>query len=521
MNGLFDFTFNKLITRSVVRILYPVLLGVNALGLLVGVIAAFVSNPLVGVVALLVAPVVLAINMIMLRVVFEFYVVVFSMHEQLGHLGRQAAAGYGRSTAEIPPGQYTGERYPDAGGQLAVPGPGQRQDGWQDAQGPDMHTYANPAETAPSGSHGVPDQAASWQHADSARQEAQHFGYQAPQETDGQASWGNNEVPPQPWETEQPSQYDHPEPAGTHQGTHNGSNLGQHDLPAQQHGWTVVASAGSSDNSSGPQVGPELGQQSAARPPGMHQTSYDGDDPGQHNAPAQQQAQRQEWQPAANTPPTRNDSGPQGNPNQQFHPATGRPVNSVPPQPAQPNPAHAPGSLGQQPSWPPAAGTGLPHSGTERQADPEQGKQGFGGLENETAAALAKLARRHEEAVPLEQRFGNHHPDVGHDVGGTLPQAGPSVPGSGDQARLPGYGQPGHTRAGTPPPGYGQPSYDGGYAQQDANPAGPARETHGAPGGAPAAQWRGQNADAAPQRPGEQPQEEPDAWLRELGDGRR
>lgn len=81
--GLFDWRFQNLITPTLVRWLYPLLIGVGVLYWLIFLFAAFAGEPVMGVLVLLLGPVFLMVYVAFVRLMFELYFAVVRMSEDI------------------------------------------------------------------------------------------------------------------------------------------------------------------------------------------------------------------------------------------------------------------------------------------------------------------------------------------------------------------------------------------------------------------------------------------------------
>ena len=75
---LFDFTFSQFVSETLVRVLYLVAIGLAVIAAIIAIIAAFFNyNLYVGISVLILAPLVLLVYIVIVRVIFEFVIVVF------------------------------------------------------------------------------------------------------------------------------------------------------------------------------------------------------------------------------------------------------------------------------------------------------------------------------------------------------------------------------------------------------------------------------------------------------------
>lgn len=91
LGSLLDFGFQKFITLSVIKVLYMLGAGVIALGLILGMISAFLQNGAIGVLVLGVGPLVALVALVFLRVWLELVVVIFRIGDHTGKLVQQGS----------------------------------------------------------------------------------------------------------------------------------------------------------------------------------------------------------------------------------------------------------------------------------------------------------------------------------------------------------------------------------------------------------------------------------------------
>ena len=83
LRALFDFSFSQFITTRLIRLLYAIGVVIAALSALGGIIRGFNESAGAGVVALIVAPLVFLLVVIIARVWLELVIVVFRIAEYL------------------------------------------------------------------------------------------------------------------------------------------------------------------------------------------------------------------------------------------------------------------------------------------------------------------------------------------------------------------------------------------------------------------------------------------------------
>jgi hypothetical protein len=89
--GLLDISFSEFVTESVIRILYIVLVVLGLIALLTGVVVIFANIGISeGVGALILAPVVYFLFIVIIRVFLEFFIVIFRIADYLEELVENA-----------------------------------------------------------------------------------------------------------------------------------------------------------------------------------------------------------------------------------------------------------------------------------------------------------------------------------------------------------------------------------------------------------------------------------------------
>lgn len=82
--GLLDISFSRFVTESVVKILYVVAVVLAGIFMLVGIIGAFLNYGVSqGIGALILAPVVLFVIVVFIRILFEIFIVIFRIADYL------------------------------------------------------------------------------------------------------------------------------------------------------------------------------------------------------------------------------------------------------------------------------------------------------------------------------------------------------------------------------------------------------------------------------------------------------
>ena len=95
--GLLDVSFSRFVTEGVIKILYVIAVALAAIFIGVGVFAAFANYGITeGIGALIVAPVVFFLVAVLIRVLFEIFIVIFRIADYL----RVIAENTKKSSAE-------------------------------------------------------------------------------------------------------------------------------------------------------------------------------------------------------------------------------------------------------------------------------------------------------------------------------------------------------------------------------------------------------------------------------------
>ena len=89
LGTLFDFSFRRFITVDIIKVLYALILVLIALGWLLGVISAFGSGFLAGLVGLVLVTIAAIIQVIFARVWLEIIVVIFRIGENTSILAER------------------------------------------------------------------------------------------------------------------------------------------------------------------------------------------------------------------------------------------------------------------------------------------------------------------------------------------------------------------------------------------------------------------------------------------------
>ena len=80
MDKLFDFKFDYLITRTVLKVLYAILVGILTIGAFVGILSFASDGFLVAIIAVVIG---YLITLLLLRVLFEDRLIKFQMAEDI------------------------------------------------------------------------------------------------------------------------------------------------------------------------------------------------------------------------------------------------------------------------------------------------------------------------------------------------------------------------------------------------------------------------------------------------------
>ncbi len=126
--GIFDVSFSKFVTPSVIKIVYIIFMVVLGLGYLIAVISAFSEDAIAGVVVLVVGPIVAFLYLLLIRVMLEALLAAIRTAENTTELLRIQSGG-GAAMAGPPQPPYGG---PQPGQQShGGPPPGQQPYGGQ------------------------------------------------------------------------------------------------------------------------------------------------------------------------------------------------------------------------------------------------------------------------------------------------------------------------------------------------------------------------------------------------------
>ena len=96
ISTLFDLTFTRFISETLISVLYMVAVILAGIAVIVGVITAFTNEIIYGVTSLVLAPIIFFIYVIAVRVLFEFVIVIFRIADH----ARQIAENTGNEAGE-------------------------------------------------------------------------------------------------------------------------------------------------------------------------------------------------------------------------------------------------------------------------------------------------------------------------------------------------------------------------------------------------------------------------------------
>ncbi len=92
ISALLDFSFTQFISVKLVKVLYLVSIVLAAIFIVVAIIVAFSNGISYGIGALILAPVLFAIDVVIMRVIFEFVVVIFRIAQFSHQIAENTAA---------------------------------------------------------------------------------------------------------------------------------------------------------------------------------------------------------------------------------------------------------------------------------------------------------------------------------------------------------------------------------------------------------------------------------------------
>jgi hypothetical protein len=92
VSALLDFSFTQFISVKLVKVLYFVAIILAAIFIVVGIFVAFSNGISYGIGAIILAPVLFAIDVIIVRVIFEFVVVIFRIAQFTHQIAENTAA---------------------------------------------------------------------------------------------------------------------------------------------------------------------------------------------------------------------------------------------------------------------------------------------------------------------------------------------------------------------------------------------------------------------------------------------
>jgi len=99
--ALFDFSFSQFVTTRLVRFLYGMLVVIDVLVTLVVIVRAFGEGAGAGLVALILAPILLLILVVITRVYLEIIIVIFRIAEYLREMSGRGGAEQSGSAQRV------------------------------------------------------------------------------------------------------------------------------------------------------------------------------------------------------------------------------------------------------------------------------------------------------------------------------------------------------------------------------------------------------------------------------------
>ena len=100
LNALFDFSFSKFITLSIVKLLYAIGIAVALIATLGMVGTSFTQGVVAGIIALMVSPIFFLLYVIALRVWLELVIVIFRIADHTAKIAGET--GQGEQESESP-----------------------------------------------------------------------------------------------------------------------------------------------------------------------------------------------------------------------------------------------------------------------------------------------------------------------------------------------------------------------------------------------------------------------------------
>lgn len=112
--GIFDLSFSRFITPTVIKIVYILFIVVIALALLAAIISGFVADPVAGLLTLVFGPIGAVLYVLLIRVMLEALLAMIRTAENTAELLR--IQGGGPAMAAAPGQPYGGPQPPPYGG---------------------------------------------------------------------------------------------------------------------------------------------------------------------------------------------------------------------------------------------------------------------------------------------------------------------------------------------------------------------------------------------------------------------
>lgn len=121
--GIFDVSFSKFITPTVVKVVYIILMVLLALGYVVAVISGFTNDAAAGFLVLILGPIFVILYLLLIRVSLEALVAVVRTAENTTELLRVQGGGGGGPVGQWQPQGGPPPGQPPYGGPPQQPGP--------------------------------------------------------------------------------------------------------------------------------------------------------------------------------------------------------------------------------------------------------------------------------------------------------------------------------------------------------------------------------------------------------------
>jgi len=92
IGDLFDLTFTRFISETLIRVLYIISIVLAVIAAIVGIIAGFTNGLTAGISALILAPIFFFVYVVFARVFFEFVIVVFRIADHTQQIAENTTA---------------------------------------------------------------------------------------------------------------------------------------------------------------------------------------------------------------------------------------------------------------------------------------------------------------------------------------------------------------------------------------------------------------------------------------------